>query len=264
MKVYISVDMEGATGICSAEQCRKDSPMFTEARQLLLSDVNAAVDGAFAGGAVEVIVADMHNGSFNLPHMDVDSRAKVIYGTPHYGPRLPFLDESVDVMFLIAYHAKAGTLHGTLEHTMSSQDWYKLEVNGTEIGEIGVEAALAGSVGVPVVMVTGDDKLCNEAKTLLGNIEAVEVKKGVGRQRALCLSIGDTKKMIFEGAKKAMLLKDKVKPFKFASPVEVALTLKSTAYADGISPLNNPNVKRIDGCTVVSSYTSFPDWVGGM
>jgi len=263
VKVYIAVDMEGATGICSREQCSKDSPYYVEGRKLLLSDVNAAIEGALAGGATEVIVADMHNGSFNLPHMEVHPAASVIYGVPHDGPRYPFLDEAVDVMFLVAYHAKAGTRWGTLEHTMSSQSWFRVSVNGTEVGEVGIDAALAGSTGVPVTMVTGDDKVCAEARDLLGPIEVAVVKTGLGRHRALCLSVERTRALIRETARRAMRLKDEIQPLSFGSPVEVITTYKHTELADGVH-LRCTRERRIDGYTVARTYERFEDWYGGV
>ncbi len=263
MKVYISVDMEGATGICSWEQCAKGNPYYDEGRRLLTSDVNAAVEGALEGGAEEIIVADMHDGSFNLLPAEVHPEAKVIYGVPHRGPRFPFLDESVDVMFLVAYHARAGTHWGTLEHTMSSRDWARVTVNGREIGEVGIDAALAGSANVPVVLVTGDDKVCAEARELLGEIETAVVKWGLGRNRALCLSAEKSREIIRNAARRALSLKGEIKPLSFGSPVEVAITYKHTDLADG-THLSCVEERRVDGYTVVRRYREFADWYGGV
>jgi D-amino peptidase len=255
--------MEGATGICCREQTDPVHPKYAEGRKLLTGDVNAAIEGALAGGATEIIVADMHSGSFNLLPAEVHPAAKVVYGVPHGGPRFPYLDETVDVMFLIAYHAKSGTLHATLEHTMSSQDWGRVVVNGTEIGEVGIDAGLAGAAKVPVVLVTGDDKVCREAKELLGNIETACVKEGLGRHRALCLAPQKTREIISQAAQRALSLKNTIKPLSFGSPAEVTLTYKHTECADGAS-LGNPNEKRIDGFTVVRKYKQFADWYGGV
>lgn len=274
MKVYIAVDMEGATGVCSFDQLLPDAgkyPMssgsnprlYSDASKLLTGDVNAAVEGAFAGGAAEVIVADVHSSSFNLVLSDLDPRAKVVYGVPHKGPRFPYLDKSVDLMFLVAYHAKSGTMHATIDHTICLLSWSKAVVNGKEIGEVGMDAGIAGSLGIPVVLVTGDDKVCSEARELLGDIETAEVKKGVSKYRALCLHPKVTREIIFEAAKRAMTLKGKIAPLDFGSPVEVSLTYKGTEYVDG-TPLNDPNVCRVDGTTVVYRYKKFSDWSGGL
>lgn len=262
MKVYISTDMEGITGICSRAQTTKGNPYYAEGRALQVSDVNAAVEGALAGGAEEIIVADMHDGSFNLLHPDVHPAAEVIYGVPHSGPRFPYLDESIDVMFLIGYHARAGTRWATLEHTISSQHWFRVSVNGREVGEVGIDAGLAGCVGVPVVLVTGDDKVCDEALELLGPVETAVVKTGLGRHRARCLSVERTRELIRDAAERAVLLKRKVEPLSFGSPVEVTITYKHTEDADG-AHLNSAGEQRVDGYTVVRKYKTFADWYGG-
>jgi D-amino peptidase len=262
MKVYITVDMEGASGICCREQTDRSHPLYQEGRRLLTGDVNAAVEGALAGGATEVIVADMHSSSFNLIPDQVHAEAKVVYGVPHAGPRFPYLDRSVDMLFVVAYHAKSGTQWGTLEHTMSSLHWRKVVVNGQEIGELGIDAGLAGAVGVPVTLVTGDDKVCREARQLLGKVETAEVKQGLGRHRALCLAPGKAQALIKEAAERATRLKGKIKPLVFKSPVAVAITYKHTENADGAA-LADPNEKRIDAFTVVKKYRHFADWYGG-
>lgn len=262
MKVYISVDMEGATGICSREQTSKNSPAsYREGQELLTQDVNAAIEGALAGGATEITVADRHNGSFNLLPGKIHPAARVIYGYTGGEARFPGLDASVDSMFLVAYHARAGTLHGTLEHTMSSQHYHKVTLNGNEIGEIGIDAGIAGAFGVPVVLVTGDDKACAEARDLLGGIATAEVKDGLGRHQARCLAPEKTKSIIFEAARTALSLKDTIIPLVYDPPIEVAITYKHTEYADHDATLGI-NGKRIDGYTVVRQYADFLDWYG--
>jgi D-amino peptidase len=262
MKVYITVDMEGASGVCCREQTGKESPLYQEGRRLLTGDVNAAVEGALAGGATEVIVADMHSSSFNLIPDQVHPAAKVIYGVPHSGPRFPYLDKSVEVMFAVGYHAMSGTQWGVLEHTMSSLHWRKVTVNGRAVGELGIDAGLAGAAGVPVVLVTGDDKVCREARQFLGRVETVQVKQGVGRHRAMCLSPEKAQALIRAAAERALKLKRKIKPLVFKSPTAVAITYKHTEAADGAA-LNSPDEKRIDAFTIVRKYRKYADWYGG-
>lgn len=178
MKICISVDMEGISGINTKEHVLSDARLYGEARRMLTEDINAAVRGAFAGGADEVIVMDMHGGSNNVLTEQLDERALLLVGTPHF-PRFPFLNGS-DGLFLVGYHAQAGTERGSLEHTMTSTAWHKYLVNGVPFGEVGVDADIAGWEGVPVVMVSGDDKLCDEARRVLGaQIEAAEGRRRV-------------------------------------------------------------------------------------
>lgn len=259
MKVYMTVDMEGSTGICFPEQCQRENPLYVEGKKLQMGDVNAAVQGALDGGATEVLVADMHGGSLHLSPSEIHPEAKLVHGSGAL--RFPYLDESVEVMFVVAYHAKAGTKWAVLEHTMSSQSIFRQMVNGQEVGELAIDAALAGAVGVPVVLVTGDDKVCAEARELLGDVETATVKYGIGRHRAMCLPPEKTGAIIREAAQRALALKDRIKPLEFESPVEVVTTYKQTHYADGAAA--HPRVERVDGFTVRQQYETFAEWYGG-
>ena len=185
MKIYISVDMEGISGVNSPDYVLRSSHLYQTGQRLMTEDVNAAVRGAFDAGADEVIVADMHAASGNILVEQLDPRALFLAGTPHQ-PRFPFMDESVNGMFLIGYHAMAGTLHGNLEHTMSSASWFQYVVNGVPFGEVEIDAAIAGECGVPVVMVSGDDKLCEESRKMLGNIESAMVKAWAAKAHCVC------------------------------------------------------------------------------
>jgi len=264
MKIYMTVDMEGATGICCREQTMKGNPYYAEGRRLLTGDVNAAIEGALEGGATEILVADAHNGSFNFLLEELHPAAQVIHGT-HGGPRFPYLDHSVGAMFIVAYHARAGTLAATLEHTMSSASWFRLTVNGREIGEVGIDAALAGAAGVPVVLVTGDDKVCAEAKELLGAIETAVVKQGLGRHRAKCLLPKESHARIREAARRAVGRKDQIQLLSFGSPVEVVLTYKHTEHADAArGPAACLEFERLDGYTVRYKFRHLADWYGGV
>ena len=128
MKIYISVDLEGICGVNSPEHTDRAGRLYSEARRLMTEDINAAVRGAFRGGADEVIVADKHGGSNNLLPELLDERALLLIGVP-CAPRFPFLDDA-DGMFLLGYHAKSGSERAVLEHTMSSKTWLKYAVNG--------------------------------------------------------------------------------------------------------------------------------------
>ena len=146
MKIYISVDMEGISGISSPEYVLKDERLYAAGQRLATADVNAAVAGAFDGGADEVIVADMHGSSGNLLVESLDPRAKLLTGTPHQ-PRFPFLDESVNGLFLLGYHAMAGTWGGPLEHSMNSSRVQNYWINDQLAGEVASDAGIAGEHG---------------------------------------------------------------------------------------------------------------------
>ncbi len=263
MKIYISVDMEGISGINTKNHVMRDAPLYGEARRMLTEDVNAAVRGAFAGGANEVIVMDAHGGSNNLLTEQLDERALLLIGTPHF-PRMPFLNGS-DGLFLLGYHAQAGRERASLEHTMTSAAWHKYLVNGVPFGEVGIDADLAGWEGVPVVMVSGDDKLCDEARAVLGKqIEAACVKQGVGRQCALCLSPAEGRRRIEHAACRAVqrLASGESFPlFSAGSPVTITTVYKFTPDADAAMTYDS---RRIDGYTIERDWPRLCDAYGGL
>lgn len=263
MKIYISVDMEGISGINCPDYVKVDSRLYPVGQRLLTADVNAAVRGAFDGGADEVIVADMHGGSGHILVEQLDPRALLVAGNPHQ-PRFPFLDETVDGMFLVGYHAMAGTLFANLEHTMNSAAWFKFCVNEKPYGELGIDAEIAAECGVPVVMVSGDDKLCEEARAWLGNIETAMTKQGLGRQSALCLSPQYGNNRVYAAARRAVERLADVEPFNLPetpSPARVAITYKMVPDAD---KANVYGTKRLDGYTVETTYKRFSDMYGGL
>ena len=148
MKIYVLADMEGISGIRKIEEVKSDSPSEYEyGRKLMMQDINAAVEGCFSGGAVEVVVADTHGGGGQVRIGEMDPRA--MYETPNGGVMMPSLDETFDGVILLGHHAKAGTLDGFLDHTMSSMAWFEYRINDIVVGEIGIEAAWAGHFDVP-------------------------------------------------------------------------------------------------------------------
>lgn len=262
MKIYISVDMEGISGINSPDYVKLDGRLYAVGQRLATADTNAAVRGAFDGGADEVIVADMHGGSGNLLVESLDPRALLLAGVPHQ-PRFPFLDDGVDGMFLLGYHAMAGTLGANLEHTMTSAAWHRFCVNGKPYGELGIDAEIAAELGVPVVMASGDDRLCQEAREWLGEIECAQVKWGVGRQSALCLSPARGQQVVYEQARRAVERLRAGEAFRLPEvnrPARVAITYKMVPDADAA---NGYGTRRLDGYTVETTYPTLSALFGG-
>lgn len=263
MKIYIAVDMEGISGINCPDYVSRTGSLYSTGQRLLTEDVNAAVRGAFDGGADEVIVADVHSLSGNILVEHLDPRALLMAGTPHPA-RFPFLDESVNGVFLVGYHAMAGTWMANLEHTMTSAQWHKYTVNGVPFGEVEIDAAISGESGVPVVMVSGDDKVCEEARSFLGNIETAMVKQGLGRQSALCLSPEKGREKVYAAAKRAverLAGGEKMPLFTVSSPVREAITYKMMPDADRA---NVCGTKRLDGYTVETERNRMADFYGGL
>ncbi len=262
MKIYISADMEGISGISASDYVIADGRLYNVGRKLLTEDINAAVRGAFDGGADQVIVADVHGGRVNVLVEELDPRALVLAGWPRQ-PRFPFLDKSVDGVFLLGYHAMAGTERGNLEHTMTSAAWHCFRVNGEPWGELGIDAELAAEAGVPVVMASGDDKLCAEARGWLGNVETAMVKQGLARQSALCLSPERGRAVVYEHAKRAVERLAAGETFflpPVPSPAKVAITYKMVPDADAASTYGT---KRLDGYTVETTYERLSQMYGG-
>jgi D-amino peptidase len=248
MKIFITVDMEGISGVVLREQLIVGTPEYAEARDLLIGDANAAVDGALAAGADDIIVADMHSRGFHFPLDRLHQQARYLMGGGHW-PRFPFI-EGADAMLMIGYHALSGTEAAVRDHTMSSANWQDLWLNGRKFGEVGIDAAIAGYYGVPVMLVTGDDKVCAEARRLLGHIETTEVKQAVARHRALILPPLVAQAAIEASAQRAVERIGEVEPLRFDGPVEVKLRYASTDLAE-LHPFVCERIVRVDGRTVL-------------
>jgi D-amino peptidase len=266
MRIMMGVDMEGITGICSQDHTDKaEGRNYAEGCRLAVGDVNAAVAGLADAGVEEVVVWDNHSSSFNHDLTELSPAASYRRGGTRNGLRWHGLrggEEGFDGLILLGYHAKAGTLGGVLEHTMSSREWFRLKINGVECGEMAIDGALAGAVGVPVIMVSGCDKACAEAREVFGpDVVTVEVKKGYGRHGALCLPPEVTAKMLRQAAYEATGCLDKVQPLDLGSPAEIELTYKHTWLADQAN-LTAFEGRRVDGYTCRWTAPDFPTWWG--
>ena len=190
MRVHIISDMEGVCGIVKSEQTSGGDPMFEEGRRLYTEEINAAVRGAKAGGATEIVVMDCHGAgggwTFNslIPELlDPDCEWVAHHAWTRY---TELLEQGCDAALLVGMHAKAGTpATAGMYHTISGRDCQRLWFNDTEVGETGINAALCGTWGCPVLLVTGDEATCREAKELLGaGLTTVAVKRAFGRYAA--------------------------------------------------------------------------------
>ena len=251
MRVYMSVDMEGLAGVALREQISRyvGGRQYQQGRRLVVAEVNAAVEGAFRGGATDVVVHDNHGSSMNMVIDDLDPRAAVYMGNLPY-PQHALLEPDVDVYFCLGYHAAQGTLHAFRDHTVGSSRWSNVWLNGLPIGELGLSAACAGVYGVPIGLVVGDDKLCAEARALLGDgPEFVEVKSGLGRHAAKILPIGEQHKHIQTAASRAARRGWDLTPFAVAPPYELCLQYTSPEHADAY-PCDGVRAVRRDGTTI--------------
>lgn len=243
MKVFITVDLEGISGWVQSDPAERQRE-----RELLTADANAAIAGAFDGGADEVLVTEAHGNMRNLIPENVDRRATFLSGAPKPQNHMVGMDSSFNAAMLVGYHSKAGTKHGVMAHTYRSTTVYALRFNGVEVGEIGTDAAIAGYYKVPVVLVAGDKAACNEARNLLGEIETVAVKEGVSRHAARCLPLEEAHRLIREGARTALRRTDGGVLFQFDPPIRTEVAFINPTQADAVSYL--PFVERLDGCNI--------------
>jgi D-amino peptidase len=236
MKVYISVDMEGIGGIVEERQVAGetfDTAYRQEARELLTGEVNAAVEGALLGGATTVVVNENHSGR-ELILEKLHSDAEVILGHAKPLETLDGLDESFDAVFLVGIHARSYTPKATLAHTWWPRVTDEFRVNGTVIGEIGLNALLAGHFGVPVALVTSDDLGVAEAQELLGDVEGVIVKWSRSRYAARCLHPTKIRQAVQEGAARAVREIARFQPFSLGTPVTYEIDFTQAVQADRV------------------------------
>lgn len=185
MKIYIFADMEGISGITGSSFVLTDGANYNTGRKYLTADINACVKGCFEAGASEVIVRDGHGPGLNVLWHELDPRAQLIQGaTP--GKRM-FGIEGSDGVILLGYHAMAGTPRAHLEHTYSSKVIQNMWLNGEKAGEFALDTAIAGDYNIPVIMTSGCDKLCAEAKAFSPDVITCQVKTSIAQQSAMLL-----------------------------------------------------------------------------
>ncbi len=181
MKVFLSVDMEGVTGVTESAEMTPGGRDHERARALMAHDANAAVAGAFDGGATEVVVCDAHGHANNLVPEAIDPRAQVIRGRPKPGRMVEGLDSSFRALLCVGFHERAGGGDGVLNHTWAGAELLDVRLDGDPAGELRLLAAVAGQFGVPLALVTGDDRCCAEARALAPHVRTARVKTAIDR-----------------------------------------------------------------------------------
>ncbi len=243
MKVFVSVDMEGVSGLTDPEEMKAGGRGYERGCELMTADANAAVAGAFDGGANEVVVTDAHGSTKNIRADLIDERCTLIRG-PYRPLRMgQGIGPSHDAAMFVGYHARAGVPHGVLNHTWMGYEIQNLYLNGEVCGEIGLIAGLAGSMGVPVVLVSGDAAACAEARDLLGDVETVEVKKGIDRYSAELLPPVRAQEMIREASARALASPERFRPYVVPAPYTLGIDWASTTMAESCAMI--PGVKRL-------------------
>ena len=258
MKVFISADIEGITGLVSWSQCGRPDGQhydFGFARRMMTHDVNAAVRGARAAGASEIVVKDSHGNSKNLLIDELEPGVELVSG---HGGGIDGMMEGVDATFdaalLVGYHAKAGTQGGIMEHTITG-GIHRLHVNGIECGEMGLSAGVAGRFDVPVVFASSDAAGCREMETLVPGVKTVSVKEGIARYMGRCLHPSFTGRSIETGVRVAIENRGRMQPVKFDEPTKIRIEFNRAEEADMGAKL--ANVARIDAYTIEAERNEY-------
>jgi D-amino peptidase len=260
VRVHIIGDIEGVAGIVKWGQTGGDQPLYHEARKLYTEEINAAVRGAKAAGAKEIVVMDCHGAggdyTFNsLLPAELDSDCEFVVQN-EWTEYTELLSSGCDAALFVGMHAKAGTPEGVLSHTVSGQGWRDLKFNGMSVGETGINAALCGHWGCPVLLVTGDRATCREATALLGSgLTTVEVKVGLGRFSARSKTPQRARELIEEGTTKALQNLEAVEPYNPGKPCEIEITFTTPDRL--VEYRNRRGVEQTGDMTLVSKAD---DW----
>jgi D-amino peptidase len=260
VKVFLSSDMEGTAGVVDWAQCVGDTQEAVAGRRLLLGEVNAAIEGALAGGATEIVVNDSHSTMRNLPPDDLAGQASYISGSHKPLYMMQGLDDSFDAIMFVSYHGSIGAPAG-LSHTYNPRAVVEARLGGVVTGEAGINALVAAHYGVPVVLVTGDRCACEETATLIPGIHTAIVKEHVSRVAAHSLHPVRACALIRETAEKAIAGAAGTDPPPLAlAPLEISVRTtdiaEAASWVRGVERIG-PRELRFAGEDSLAVYRSF-------
>ena len=254
MRIMIRSDIEGVTGVTTYQQA--EGTEF--GRVMLMNDLKACVDGILSAGNHEIVVYDEHTDGRNVDLSQLPDSVSVIMGKPLYRPDWGGIDGSFDAMIMVGFHARSGVAGSLLPHSYSRKN-LEIRINGTVVGEIGMEAAVAGDFGVPLWLVTGDSAGMREAEETIKGVKTVSVKKAMGEFEALCYTPQKTAKMIYDAAQSIIGNPPKVEPFKFDGPIEMQIELAESDYTEKLKNLY-PNLFISDLTISIKDQTVTAVW----
>ncbi|MFD4021054.1 M55 family metallopeptidase [Streptomyces sindenensis] len=256
MKALISVDMEGISGIVHSSETNPERYDYQRGRELMTADANAVIAGVLdAEPTADVLVADAHGTFRNLLPERLDRRVRLVRGKPRALNMLAGLDEETDAALFVGYHVRAGEGPGVLAHTMNGEI-LDVRVAGRSLGEIGLNAAMAGHLGVPVVLLSGDDAACAEATDLLPGTVTVPVKEALGMAAAVTLHPEEARDRLRRAAADAVTRRTEIPPLALTGPLDVEADLASPHTVDLATLV--PGVSRAAGARTVA-FTA-PDY----
>ena len=264
LKIYISADMEGVVGAVTGEQLGPDGLEYERFRQFMTNEVNAAIDAARAAGATEFVVSDSHGNGQNLLIEQLPDDVTVIRSWPREHSMMAGIDDTFDGVIFIGYHASTNNTRGVRAHTMSSANITSVRLNGRTMTEGGINAAIAGKFGVPVIMVSGDDIAVAENQVIIGDIEGAVVKWSSGFHSARTLTPEAAYEVIRTRTKSAIDRIDEFEPYVLDTPITLELSLKHyqpielLAYLTNVEKVNSHTIRFVgEDITEVSNFLQF-------
>jgi len=248
LKIYISADMEGITGVVTGEQLGPTGFEYARFREFMTQEVNAAIEAARAAGATEIVVSDSHGNGQNLLLEKLPRDILLIRSWPRPLMMMQGIDETFAGVIFIGYHTATTNSQGVRAHTISSARLADVRLKGVSVSEAGLNAAIAGQFNVPVIMISGDDAVVKETQALLGNVEGAVVKWASGFHSAKTLMPEAGQQLIREKVKSAMARIKDFKPYKLAAPVQLEVRFKNYRPSEVLSYLSV--VERVDAHSI--------------
>lgn len=242
LKVYISADMEGIAGAVTPEQLGPGGFEYQRFREIMTSEVVAAVEGARAAGATEILISDSHGNGQNLLIERLPEDVRVVRSWPRPMGMMQGVDATFDAVMFVGYHAGATNPHGVRAHTFSSANYADVRLNGRSVSESVFNAAVAGHFGVPVVLITGDDAAVAELEEAVPGVTGAVVKQAIGFHSAETLTPSAAQSLIRQRAEAGLRNRGRAAPFQVTTPVTLELTFKNYRPAEVLAFL--PNVDR--------------------
>lgn len=248
VKVFISADMEGLAGVVTGEQLGPSGFEYGKFREVMTNEVLAAIRGARAGGATEILVADSHGNGQNILVDALPKDVQLVRSWPRPLGMMGGLDDSFDAAIFVGFHSSTSNPKGVRAHTFSSATLTEVRLNGRPVSEAAFNAALAGHFGVPVVMVSGDDAIVEEAKQTIGDLEGVVVKEAISFHAAKTLTPEAAQEKIEAAAKRAVERRAAIAPMRLSGDVTLDVSFKNYRQAELLAYL--PIVERLDAHTI--------------
>ena len=242
LKVFISVDMEGIAGVVTSEQLGPAGFEYARAREFMTAEALAAIAGARDAGATQIVVADSHGNGQNLLIDKFPPDVTIIRSWPRPLMMVQGIDSTFDAAVFVGYHASTTNPAGVRAHTISSANLAAVELNGVAMPEAGINAAIAGYFGVPVVAISGDNVAVSEAQALIGAMEGAVVKQAISFHSAATMTPEAAQQLVRQKVKAGVQRRSSIRPYVLRAPVRLDITFKNYTPSEMLSYL--PMVQR--------------------